>query len=110
MAAGAVFPAFIRATYQETSDGVPAFERAIQTSVNRARKTAEISAEQIYQEVQRALAGGHSDFGITGMRASAAAADTRAQSARDSTGRYCGSRSGLQRRHTGRDRQCAPAC
>lgn len=82
MAAGAVFPAFIRATYQETSDGVPAFERAIQTSVNRARKTAEISAEQIYQEVQRAIAGGHSDFGIADLRASAAAADTRAKSAR----------------------------
>ncbi|WP_256869110.1 hypothetical protein [Sphingobium lactosutens] len=82
MASGAVFPAFIRATYQETSDGVPAFERAMQTSVNRARKAAEISMEDLQREVQRAVVGGRSDFGIPEMRAAAAAADGRAQSAR----------------------------
>lgn len=82
MAAGAVFPAFIRATYQETSDGVPAFERAMQTSVNRARKVAEVSMEDLNKEVQRALVGGRSDFGINEMRAAASAADNRAQSAR----------------------------
>jgi hypothetical protein len=82
MASGAVFPAFIRATYQETSDGVPAFERAMQTSVNRARKVAEVSMEDLQREVQRAVVGGRSDFGITEMRAAASAADGRAQSAR----------------------------
>lgn len=81
-ASGAVFPAFIRATYQETADGVPAFERAMQTTVNRARKVAEVSMEDMYREVQRAVAGGRSDFGVAEMRAAAAAADARAQSAR----------------------------
>lgn len=82
MATGFVFPAFIRATYQETSDGVPAFERAMQTSVNRARKVAQFSSDEMFREVQKAVTGGQSGFGITEMRAAASAADARAQSAR----------------------------
>lgn len=82
MATGAVFPAFIRATYEETPDGMPAFERAMQTSVNRARKAAEISLEDMQREVSRALTGGQSDFGLGDLRAAAAAADARAKAAR----------------------------
>ena len=82
MATGTVFPAFIRATYEETSDGVPAFERAMQTSVNRARKAAEISMDEISREISNALSGGTGDLGVGNMRAAAAAADARAQAAR----------------------------
>lgn len=82
MASGAVFPAFIRATYQETSDGLPAFVNAMQTSVNRARKVAEVSIEDLNKELHRALFDGLNDFGVSEMRAAASAADNRAQSAR----------------------------
>ncbi|AEG50756.1 hypothetical protein Sphch_3141 [Sphingobium chlorophenolicum L-1] len=82
MATGAVFPAFIRATYQETSDGLPAFERAMQTSVNRAQKAAQVSMDQITREISSALGSGKSDLGASDLRIAAAAADMRAQSAR----------------------------
>jgi hypothetical protein len=82
MAGEAVFPAFIRATYQETSDGVPAFERAMQTSVNQARKQAEVSFRELENVLNGAMRGGKADLGLGDMRAAAAAADLRAQSAR----------------------------
>lgn len=80
--AEAVFPAFIRASYQETSDGVPAFEKAMQSSVNRARKAAELSMDDLFREVSRSTSSGQSDFGAAGMKAAAAAATVRAQAAR----------------------------
>ena len=82
MATGAVFPAFIRATYQETSEGLPAFERAMATSINRTRKAADVSMEDIKRQIGAALAGGDSDFGLSNLRAAAAAADARAKAAR----------------------------
>ena len=82
MASGAVFPAFIRATYQETSDGVPAFARAMQTSVNQVRKEAELSFRELQSVMNGSLRSGKADLGVGDMRAAAAAADLRAQATR----------------------------
>lgn len=80
-ASAAVFPAFIRATYQESADGVPAFERAMQTSINRAGKAVTVSMDQMQREMANAM-NGKSDMGLSDLRAAASAADARAQAAR----------------------------
>lgn len=53
-----VFPAFIRATYDDSAGGFPAFERAAQSSANRTRQIFEGAFSEIGQSVQRAMAAG----------------------------------------------------
>jgi hypothetical protein len=65
---------------------VPAFERAMQTSVNRARKAAEKSMDELFREVSRSASSGKSDLGAADMKAAAAAATVRAQAARQLAG------------------------
>ncbi len=82
MAEAAIFPAYIRAEYQESSDGLPAFSLAISETLNKARRTTEISMDQIQRTIANALSGNMPDLGLGELRAAATAAEARATASR----------------------------
>lgn len=88
MAGNAIFPAFIRATYQDSADGIPAFGEAFQRSLNRARESTESTMAAIERSISRAMSGSTSgpafNFDVAGARAAAQAAEARASAARAS--------------------------
>lgn len=91
MTASSVFPAFIRAEYDPTAGGFPAFERAADTAFGRAESRAKQFASNM-AEVDRVVsgalatprnAGGSLDLGVPALREAAAAAEARAIAARE---------------------------
>lgn len=83
-----VFPAFIRAEYDPSGGGFPAFEQAAQASADRAKRHFEGSFAEIQQIAQRALAAPRNDAGALDLnvgryREAATAANSHAAALRE---------------------------
>jgi hypothetical protein len=85
---GEVFPAFIRATFDDSAGGFPAFERAAEQTASRVRQRFDQNFNDIQASLSRALAmprnaGGSLDLGVGEQQAAAKAAEARAIAARE---------------------------
>jgi hypothetical protein len=88
MAGNAIFPAYIKATYVEGADGIPAFNQALNESLNKAKATTQASMADIDRIISNGLSkpftvGGGINFDVAGAQQAAQYAEARATASRE---------------------------